>query len=176
MNMLSRLLDLPRPGSVVIEPMRHRHVNQALAIERSAYPKPWSGRVFHDEIDQVRDATRLYLIARRGRTVVGYAGLMFVGDEAHVTNVVVHQERRRTGIATRLLGTLAAAAIERGCTAWTLEVRMSSTGAQELYRAFGFVPVGVRTRYYEGNEDAIVMWCHDIQSEAYARRLAELAR
>ena len=156
--------------------MRHRHVGDALAIERTAYPKPWSGRVFHAELDQVRDGTRLYLIARRGRTVVGYAGLMFVGDEAHVTNVVVHAEHRRTGIATQLLGRLAAAAIERGCGAWTLEVRASSTGAQELYRAFGFVPVGVRVRYYEGTEDAIVMWCHDMQSEAYARRLAELRR
>jgi ribosomal-protein-alanine N-acetyltransferase len=174
--MLSRLLDRPRAGSVAIDPMRHRHVTQALAIEQTAYPKPWSARVFHDELDQVRESTRLYLIARRGRTVLGYAGLMFVGDEAHVTNVVVHQEHRRSGIATRLLGRLAAAAIERGCRAWTLEVRTSSTGAQELYRAFGFVPVGVRARYYEGNEDAIVMWCHDIQSEAYARRLTELTR
>ena len=174
--MLSRLLDRPWAGGIVIEPMRHRHVGQALAIERTAYPKPWSARVFHDELDQARDGARHYLIARRGRTVVGYAGLMFVADEAHVTNIVVHPQHRRTGIATRLLGRLAAAAIERGCHAWTLEVRASSTGAQELYRRFRFMPVGVRARYYEGTEDAIVMWCHDIQSEAYARRLAELGR
>ncbi len=55
-------------------------------------------------------------------------------------------------------------------------MRASSTGAQDLYRAFGFVPVGVRSRYYEGTEDAIVMWCHDIQSDEYACRLAELRR
>ena len=174
MNMLSRLLDRPRSGGIVIEPMRHRHVGQALAIERTAYPKPWSARVFHDELDQVRDGTRHYVIARRGRAVVGYAGLMFVTDEAHVTNIVVHPQHRRTGIATRLLGRLARVAITRGCRAWTLEVRASSTGARELYQTFGFVPVGVRARYYEGTEDAIVMWCHDIQSEAYARRLMEL--
>ena len=36
------------------------------------------------------------------------------------------------------------------------------------------MPAGVRARYYEGTEDAIVMWCHDIQSAAYARRLGEL--
>ena len=125
--------------------------------------------MFHDELDQVRDGARLLPDRPARPHVVGYAGLMFVVDEAHVTNIVVHPEHRRTGIATRLLGRLAAAAIERGCRAWTLEVRASSTGAQELYRAFGFVPVGVRTRYYEGTEDAIVMWCHDIQSEAYAQ-------
>ena len=51
---------------------------------------------------------------------------------------------------------------------------MSSTGAQELYRKFGFGPAGVRKRYYENTEDAIVMWCHDIRTEDYARRLREV--
>jgi ribosomal-protein-alanine N-acetyltransferase len=66
---------------------------------------------------------------------------------------------------------LADAAIGHGCRSWTLEVRVSSTGAQELYRRFGFAPAGVRTRYYENTEDAIVMWCHDIQGAEYARLL-----
>ena len=42
-------------------------------------------------------------------------------------------------------------------------MRVSNVAAQELYRKFGFVPAGVRKRYYENTEDAIVMWCHDIQ-------------
>ncbi|MGI9051534.1 MAG: ribosomal protein S18-alanine N-acetyltransferase [Ilumatobacteraceae bacterium] len=173
MSILARLLDRPA-ASVVVEPMRHRHVAPALVIERSAYPKPWSERVFHAELDQVRDRARLYLVARRGRTVVGYAGLMFVADEAHVTNIAVHPARRRTGVATQLLTALADVVVQRGCSAWTLEVRASSTGAQSLYRAFGFVPAGVRRHYYEGVEDAIVMWCHDVQSAEYATRLEEL--
>ncbi len=52
---------------------------------------------------------------------------------------------------------------------------MSSTGAQELYRKFGFAPAGVRKRYYENTEDAIVMWCHDIQTEDYADGCASWA-
>ena len=82
-----------------------------------------------------RTGHRHYLVARLGRTVVGYAGLMFVADEAHVTNVAVHPDHRRSGIATQLLLELADVAIQRGCAAWTLEVRASSTGAQALYRA-----------------------------------------
>jgi ribosomal-protein-alanine N-acetyltransferase len=172
-KLLDRMRD--RPGAdVAIEPMRHRHVGGALAIERVVYPRPWSERVFHSELDQVRDGARVYLVARRGRTVVGYAGLMFVVDEAHVTNVAVHPGHRREGVATRLLVQLATAAIERGCTSWTLEVRASSTGAQALYRTFGFAPAGVRARYYEGTEDAIVMWCHDLATAEYGERLAGL--
>ena len=175
MSVLARFLERPSTGPS-IEPMRHRHVGQVLAIERTAYPKPWSAKVFHDELDQVRAGHRRYLVARVGRQVVGYAGLMFVADEAHVTNVAVHAGHRRYGVASRLLLELARSVIDRGCVAWTLEVRASAVGAQRLYQAFGFVPAGIRKQYYEGREDAIVMWCHDIQGEAYAQRLGELMR
>ena len=57
----------------------------------------------------------------------------------------------------------------------TLEVRVSNTGAQALYRSFGFVPAGVRQRYYENTEDAIVMWCHDIAELPFRQRLSLLS-
>ncbi len=176
MSVLARLLDRSGAGGPVIEPMRHRHVSQILAIERAAYPKPWSAQVFHDELDQARDAHRYYLVARQGRAVIGYGGLMFAVDEAHVTNLAVHPAHRREGVGSRLLHALGREAIERGSTAWTLEVRASNEAAQQLYRRFGFVPAGVRARYYEGTEDAIVMWCHDIQSPEYLQRLEGLRR
>jgi len=34
---------------------------------------------------------------------------------------------------------------------------------------------GVRQRYYENTEDAIVMWCHDIGRSDYAERLSLLS-
>ncbi len=164
---------------LVIEPMRRRHLRDVLRIEEGAYPKPWSRSVFESELAQVKQGTRRYLVARSGRRVVGYAGLWFVddpdGDQAHITNVVIDPARRREGIAMRLMLTLATEAIARGCVAWTLEVRVSSVGAQELYRRLGFAPAGVRKRYYENVEDAIVMWCHDIDTPEYAARLDELA-
>lgn len=57
----------------------------------------------------------------------------------------------------------------------TLEVRASNEVAQALYRRFGFVPVGVRARYYENTEDAIIMWAHGVATDEYAQRLALLA-
>ncbi len=162
-------------GGVAIEPMQRRDLRRGvMAIEAVSYPRPWSNGVFESELAQVRTGTRRYLVARRSDAqakrrgpVVGYAGLWFSGDEAHVTNVAVEPAHQRTGVATALLVALAEAAIERGCIAWTLEVRVSSTGAQELYRRFGFNPAGVRARYYENTEDAIVMWCNDIQGDEY---------
>jgi ribosomal-protein-alanine N-acetyltransferase len=174
-SILERMLERAVTRPLVIEPMRARHIGQILAIETDAYPRPWSAQVFHDELREERVGHRHYLVARRGRSVIGYGGVMFIADEAHVTNIAVHPDERRAGVATRLLVALAGAAIKRGCQAWTLEVRASSPGAQALYRRFGFVPAGIRKNYYEGDTDAIVMWCHDIQSAAYAERLGELA-
>jgi ribosomal-protein-alanine N-acetyltransferase len=178
MSVLARLLQRADDEPIVIEEMRRKHLNDMLPIEQDAYPKPWSRSVFESELEQVRSGNRHYIVARRRRLVIGYAGLWIspdpAGDQGHITNIAVAADHRRRGVATRLLGTLAAVAIERGCIALTLEVRVSSTGAQELYRRFGFAPAGVRKRYYENTEDAIVMWCHDIQSDEYTRRLREL--
>jgi ribosomal-protein-alanine N-acetyltransferase len=158
--------------------MHKRHLRQVLPIEADAYPKSWSRSVFETELQQTRDGSRYYVVARCGREVVGYAGLWIVrdpdGDQAHVTNIVVASEHRRQGIARQLMLHLADEAVRLGCVAWTLEVRASSVGAQELYRKFGFAPAGVRTRYYENDEDAIVMWCHDIDGGEYAARLEGL--
>ena len=183
MSVISRLLaraDGSAPDQLVIEPMRRRHLREVLPIEAGVYPKSWSRSVFESELDQVKSGSRCYLVGLVDKRVVGYAGLWFVddpdGDQAHVTNIVVDPSHRRDGVATQLMLALANAAIERGCVAWTLEVRASSVGAQALYRRFGFGPAGVRKRYYENSEDAIVMWCHDIHSAEYADRLRALAR
>ena len=173
---MERMLERATPRPLTIEPLRVRHIAQVMAIERDAYPRPWTAQVFHDELREARAGHRHYVVARRGRSVIGYGGSMFSADEAHVTNVAVHADERRAGVASCLMVELARAAIKRGCQSWTLEVRATSHGAQALYRRFGFVPAGVRKNYYEGNTDAIVMWCHDIQTDAYERRLAELAR
>ena len=92
-----------------------------------------------------------------------------------MTNIVVAPEARRQGVGLRLMSELAAVARRRQCVAWTLEVRASNNGAQELYRRFGFAPAGVRRRYYENSEDAIVMWCHELGSDDYAVRLDRLS-
>ena len=186
MSVLSRLLtrfDDDDPGSVAIEPFQMRHLREVMPIEQGAYPKPWSRSVFESELRQVASGSRHYIVARdrsRRRRVVGYAGLWFVhepdGDQAHVTNIVVAPDSRRLGVATRLMTSLAHTAIDRGCVAWTLEVRASNTAAQELYRQFGFAPAGVRKRYYDNAEDALVMWCHDIDGDEYVARLATIER
>ena len=161
--------------SVTIQPMRRRHIRAVLRIEQQVYPRPWSSSLFLSEL--ALRATRAYYVARVGRELVGYAGLMMTLDEGHVTTIAVDPRRHRAKIGTRLLLVLARDAIARGATALTLEVRMSNTGAQDMYRRFGFEPVGVRKNYYqEVNEDALVMWAHEVDRPEYEALLQSIER
>jgi len=176
---MARPLPAPVPDpdrlEVRIAPMRRRHLRGVIRIEQQVYPRPWTFGLFLSEIGQ--RGTRLYVVARVGPDIVGYAGLFQAVDDGHITTVAVDPAWHRHRIATRMLLTLARGAIERGCVNLTLEVRMSNSGAQALYQRFGFVPAGVRKGYYpETREDALVMWANDIATPAYAERLAAIAR
>ena len=118
---------------------------------------------------------RCYLVAKVGGRLVGYAGQLYAVDDAHVTTIAVDPAWHRHKIGTRLLLALADQARRHGAASLTLEVRVSNRAAQELYRQFGFAPAGIRQRYYENVEDAIIMWAHDIDGPEYAARLAALA-
>jgi ribosomal-protein-alanine N-acetyltransferase len=142
-------------------------------IEEAAYPRPWSATLFLSELAQ--RSSRRYTVATIGPIVLGYAGLMMVDDEGHVTTLTVDPGWHHRGIGTVLLADLARAAPGLGVRHLTLEVRVGNTPAQALYRRFGFAPVGVRKNYYaETGEDALIMWVRDIDTPAYAGRLASI--
>lgn len=157
----------------VITPMRRRHLRQVLRIDNAVYPRPWSLGLYLGELATTDG--RSYLVARRGTNVVGYAGLMVIVNDAHLTTVAVAPAHQHQGIATRLLLVLLREAVVLGAERITLEVRASNRGAQALYGRFGFAPAGVRKAYYVDNrEDAVIMWAIDVTSEAYAERLAPI--
>ncbi len=174
----ARATDLEPASSPVpavrVAPMRRRHLRAVTRIEAQVYPRPWSVGLFLSEL-ALRDQ-RTYLVARVGGAVVGYAGTLYVLEDAHVTTVAVDPAWHRLGIGTRLLAGVMRTAVGRGSTAVTLEVRVSNVGAQALYRAFGFAPAGVRKGYYaDTGEDALVMWAHDVHDLAHVARVTALA-
>lgn len=142
-------------------------VADAAALEARTYASPWSEQVFRDELAA---PGRTYLKAVAGKALVGYGGLMVVGDEAHITTVVVDAGHRGAGVGTRLMLALVDTALGAGAGSLTLEVRVSNQAAQALYRRFGMAPVGVRKKYYV-DEDALIMWAHEIDSADFGARL-----
>jgi ribosomal-protein-alanine N-acetyltransferase len=169
-------LPSPHEGAVVdIVEMRRRHVRSVTAIENQIFPRPWSPALYYSELTM--PSSRRYYVALIEGQVVGYTGMMLVAGEGHVTTVGVAPSWQRRGIGFRLFYRLVTDAVARGATSLTLEVRVSNTGAQDLYRRFGFAPAGIRKNYYaEVNEDGLVMWAHDVNTPEYAQRLEKLGQ
>ena len=107
--------------------------------------------------------------------LAGYAGLWLMVDEAHITTIAVRSELRGRGLGELLLVSLAEIAFDINARWLTLEVRVSNSVAQALYRKYGFKPSGVRHRYYSDNqEDALIMWTDEIQTMEYQNRFSDL--
>ena len=153
--------------AIRLREMAHRDVAAVATLERMIDPQPWSARVFSDELTCVN---RRYVVATDRGEVVGYGGLLIVEDDAHIMTLAVHPEARRFRLGTCIMLDLIGRALNMGSRHLTLEVRVSNAAARSLYQRFGFVPVGLRRNYYR-NEDALVMWATDIDSDDYADRI-----
>lgn len=138
-----------------IRPLTYADLPQVIAIERRAFPTPWSLAMFVLELSK---PSGICLAAVEDGHVVGYLVCSRYDTVWHVMNIAVDDRRRRTGIATGLLEQLFEEA-DRPGEQYTLEVRISNEAAIRMYEGFGFRSAGVRRGYYHDNkEDALIMW------------------
>jgi len=106
------------------------------------------------------------------RSIVGYAGLWLMTDEAHITTIAVDPDFQGNGIGELLVVALIDRAQQIGARWLTLEVRVSNDVAQRLYEKYTFKEMGIRRRYYSDNgEDALVMWTDPIDSDTFQSTL-----
>jgi ribosomal-protein-alanine N-acetyltransferase len=138
-----------------IRRLSYADLPQVIAIERRAFPTPWSLAMFVLELSK---PSGICLAALRDGRIVGYLICSRYDTVWHVMNVAVDDRLLRQGIATTLLRNLFERADEPG-EQYTLEVRTSNAPATALYEQFGFRPAGLRRGYYHDNkEDAVIMW------------------
>jgi ribosomal-protein-alanine N-acetyltransferase len=108
-------------------------------------------------------------------SIIGFAGLWLMVDEAHITTIAMHPDFRRHGLGEFMLASLIDIAYDIGARWVTLEVRVSNHVAQNLYRKYGFHEKGIRERYYSDNqEDALIMWTDEITSPDYKQKFQRL--
>ncbi len=140
---------------IVIRRFVYADLPQVIAIERRAFPTPWSLAMFVLELSK---PSGLCLVATRSQRIVGYTVCSRYDTVWHVMNVAVDPDLRRQGIGRALLAELYERVNDPEAQ-FTLEVRRSNRGAIELYEQDGFRTAGLRRRYYQDNgEDALIMW------------------
>jgi ribosomal-protein-alanine N-acetyltransferase len=138
-----------------IRPLAYADLPQVIAIERRAFPTPWSLAMFVLELSK---PSGICLAALEDGEMVGYLVCSRYDTVWHLMNVAVEPHRQRHGIASALLARLFEQA-DKPSEQYTLEVRTSNEGAIRLYERFGFRAAGRRRAYYHDNrEDALIMW------------------
>jgi len=141
-------------GDPPVRRLAYSDLPAVISIERRSFPAPWSLAMFVLELSK---PSGICLAATSGNELLGYLVCSRYDRVWHVMNVAVAPERRRQGVASRLISRLLAEAGEE--LPFTLEVRVSNRDAIAMYEKLGFRSAGVRPRYYQDNgEDALIMW------------------
>lgn len=156
--------------SVNVRPLISDDIPAVLRIERLAYSTPWPETSFRGLIGRADTALFVAEIVRpqgdgggSAQThppaeIAGYAVSWAVLEQGELGNIAVAPAWRHQGVARQLLERVIAAMRGRGVRELFLEVRLSNTIAQQLYRKYGFQEVGLRKAYYSSpTEDALVM-------------------
>jgi ribosomal-protein-alanine N-acetyltransferase len=141
----------------IIRRMRFDDLETILEIERASFSTPWSLQSFKTEL--IDNEYARYLCLEVEGQVIGYMGLWFILDEGHITNIAITPNRRGQQWGRFLMRSVMKRMLEQGMERMTLEVRVSNSPAQSLYKSLGFTIAGVRNGYYaDTGEDAVIMW------------------
>ena len=153
-----------KTDNLSIRRAKDEDISSILKIDGLLFSSVWSPSFLRQ---QLGSSHHIHSVLEIQNCIIGHSGLMVICDEGHITTVAVKHENQGSGAGSLLLADLCRQATELGLTSMTLEVRVSNSKAQSLYRKFGFVPAGVRPNYYsDTNEDALIMWLDDLLDKA----------
>jgi ribosomal-protein-alanine N-acetyltransferase len=140
--------------NVIIRPMAENDLEAVLVIEEESFSTPWRREHFEHEMTSPHSFP--FVVVYNG-IVTGYVCLMSLFEEAQILDIAVAPEQRGRGIARILMDCAISVAREKGAELLALEVRASNGAAITLYKRCGFVRTGLRQKYYEGRDDAVLM-------------------
>lgn len=161
-------------NSLCLRLMTLDDVSQVAAIEKRAFTVPWSPRTYAFEVTESESSHMVVLAGRapaavppsglqrllRGlgyqngaALVLSYGGLWNLNDEAHISTIASHPDYRGHGFGEAALAGMMRRAIVIGAAYVALEVRVTNTGAQALYRKYGFETHGIKHKYYLDNQE-----------------------
>lgn len=129
-------------------------LNRVAEIERLCFTAPWSV----NSLGLLLKDGNFGVVAEEDGVVAAYVGMVTVPPEGEITNVAVHPDFRRRGMASALLERLIAEGRARRLDIVCLEVRPSNVAAVSLYKKKGFLVVGERRGFYSApRENALLM-------------------
>ena len=124
-------------------------------ILTSEFDDFWNYEVLKSELES---SNSYFFVAKNNSgEIIGFAGIKVILDEADIMNIVVKKDFRNNGIGSLLLDYLISYSKSINLKSITLEVNEINLPAIKLYEKFSFSKLGIRKKYYNGENDAIIM-------------------
>lgn len=114
----------------------------------------WSYNILKQELENGKSK---YFVAKQENEIVGFAGILLIIDQVNIMNIVVKKNKRNFGIGSLLLEEIIRYSKIHNATSITLEVNEKNIPAIKLYKKYGFKQVGLRRKYYNNEDNAILM-------------------
>lgn len=114
----------------------------------------WSYNILKQELENGKSK---YFVAKQENEIVGFAGILLIIDQVNIMNIVVKKDKRNFGIGSLLLEEIIRYSKIHNATSITLEVNEKNIPAIKLYEKYGFKQVGLRKKYYNNEDNAILM-------------------
>jgi ribosomal-protein-alanine N-acetyltransferase len=140
-------------NNITIEKMTLEDLDSISLILETEFDDFWNYNILKSEL---QNSNSIYLVCKIASEIVGFAGITVILDTAELNNIVIKKSYRGNGLSSILLEQLINEAKNRNCLKLNLEVSILNTIAINLYKKFNFVQVGLRKKYYNGQEDALL--------------------
>ena len=114
----------------------------------------WSYNILKQELENGKSK---YFVAKQENEIVGFAGILLIIYQVNIMNIVVKKDKRNFGIGSLLLEEIIRYSKIHNATSITLEVNEKNIPAIKLYKKYGFKQVGLRRKYYNNEDNAILM-------------------
>lgn len=139
---------------IKISKMNIHDLNKISPVLLTEFDDFWNYNIFKSELENENSK---YVVAKNNDEIVGFAGIWISIDEAHVTNIVTKKDLRKNGIGSTLLEELINLSKTLNLVSITLEVNENNLDAIKLYEKFGFEKLGIRKKYYNNTDNALIM-------------------
>jgi len=139
---------------MIIENLKADNVRDVARIEKEEIETPWGLNALMADIE---NKNAYYVCVKKDARVIGYGGIWLSIETADITNIAVSNDFKRMGVGTLIVGELIKKAHEKNCFEINLEVNENNEGAIALYEKCGFKKVGIRKKYYNNTDNAILM-------------------
>ena len=114
----------------------------------------WSYNILKQELENDKSK---YFVFKKENEIIGFAGILLIIDEVNIMNIVVRKDKRNLGIGSLLLEKIIDFSQIHSATSITLEVNEKNIPAIKLYEKYNFKQVGLRKKYYNNKDNAILM-------------------